>query len=410
MSVNFEIALRHILSRKKQTLIAALGVTIGIGMYIFTNSMMGGFGVYSRNEMFKVNPHIRIYREDEISQPIASGRNDEKLSRVIINPSIVSGSKTIANPQQLIERIKGIDFVVNVAPQVNTDVFYNKGDSQCKGMASGINIAEADAMFNISSTMLAGSLYDLQGNLNGIVLGSGVAEKLSLNLNDNITISSSRGVLKVMKVVGIFSAGNKNTDESKSYLNIATAQQLFKESSTFISDIYVKTNDLDKAVEQAAALQLLTPYQIEPWQVTNADMLAGDKIRDIMGTSVTLTILLVAAFGIYNIMNMTISQKLNDIAILKATGFNGLDIVRIFLAESIIMGLLGTLIGLAIGFVCIKIMSGVYVGGPSGHFPIYFNATVFVTGGTIGMLVTSLAGYLPARKAANVDPVAIFRK
>jgi lipoprotein-releasing system permease protein len=163
-------------------------------------------------------------------------------------------------------------------------------------------------------------------------------------------------------------------------------------------------------VEQASALQLLTPYKVEPWQVTNADMLAGDKIRDIMGRSVTLTILLVAAFGIYNILTMTISQKLNDIAILKATGFNGRDIVRIFLAESIIMGLLGTLLGLLIGFILIKILSGVYVGGPVGNFPIYLNWHVFATGGLIGMFVTTMAGYLPARKAANVDPVAIFRK
>jgi lipoprotein-releasing system permease protein len=410
MNVNFEIALKHILSRKRQTLVAALGVTIGIGMYIFANSMMGGFGVYSRNEMFKVNPHIRIYRDDEISQPIETNHQDVSLKRVIINPSIVSGSKTIANPELLIEKIKGVDFVVNVAPQVNADVFYNKGDSQCKGIASGIKIAEADAMFNISSTMLTGSLYDLQGNLNGIVLGSGIAEKLSLNLGDNITISSSRGVLKVMKVVGIFNSGNKGTDESKSYLNIATAQQLFKEGPTFVSDLYVKTNDLDQAVAQANELQLITPYTVEPWQVTNADMLAGDRIRDIMGTSVTLTILLVAAFGIYNIMNMTISQKLNDIAILKATGFNGFDIVRIFLVESVIMGLLGTLLGLCIGFFMINLLRGVYVGGAVGNFPISLNWKVFATGGIIGMLVTSLAGYLPARKAARIDPVAIFRK
>lgn len=129
-----------------------------------------------------------------------------------------------------------------------------------------------------------------------------------------------------------------------------------------------------------------------------------------MGTTVTLTILLVAAFGIYNILNMTINQKMNDIAILKATGFNGRDIIRIFLTESIVMGLLGTVFGLLIGAVCIHFLSKVYVGGPSGYFPIYFDSWVFAKGAFFGLLLTTLAGYFPARKAANVDPVTIFRK
>lgn len=409
-NVNLDIAFTHILTRKKQTLVAALGVTIGVGMYIFMNSLMAGFDRYSRSEIFKSNPHIKIYREDERSEPIYPVSGGQNTQRVIINPSITTTSKALVDPQKLIDLVRKMPFVVNAAPQVNVDVFYNKGNSQRKGVANGINVEEADAMFNIRSTLVSGSLNALQGNLSGIVIGKGIAERLSLNLGDNLTISSSKGVLKIMKIVGIFSAGNKNTDDSKSYINIAAAQQLSKQGVTFITDIYANTPDPDRAPDFALDLQTRTEYKVEPWQVTSADMLSGDVIRNIMSNAVSLTILLVAAFGIYNIMNMTISQKLNDIAILKATGFNGRDIVRIFLTESIIMGLLGTLIGLITGALCIHFLSKVYVGGPSGYFPIYFDAKVFALGAFFGLLLTSLAGYLPARKAANVDPVSIFRK
>jgi lipoprotein-releasing system permease protein len=409
-NVNWDIALTHIFTRKRQTLVAALGVTIGIGMYIFMNSLMAGFGKYSRTEIFKVNPHLKIYKEEERSQPILPKNESGGIRQVIINPAITTDSKALNNPQKLVAQVRAMPFVNTAAPQVSVDVFYNNGNSQRKGIANGINIEEADAMFGIRKMMLAGSLDALQGNHNGMLIGKGIAEKLSLNLGDNLTVTSSQGVLKVMKIVGIFSFNNKNTDDSKSYVNIAAAQQLAKQGSTFITDIYVNTPDPDRAPEFAAALQAEMPYKVEAWQTTNADLLSGEKIRDIMGRMVTLTILLVAAFGIYNIMNMTITQKMNDIAILKAIGFNGRDIVWIFLTESVIMGFLGVLIGLFIGFVCIRLLSKVYVGGPSGTFPIYLEPKVFATGAFFGILLTALAGYLPARKAANIDPVDIFRK
>ncbi len=408
-NVNLEIALTHILTRKRQTIIAALGVTIGIGMYIFMNSLMAGFDRYSRGEIFKTNPHVKIFREDETSKPLYPVGADSML-RVITNPALTVTSKAIVNPQRVLEQVRLLSYVTYATPQVSVDVFYNKGDSQRKGIANGINIAEADAMFNIRSTMLSGSLEALQGNLNGIIIGKGLAGKLSLDLGDNVTISSSRGVLKVMKIVGIFSAGNKNIDESKSYINIAAAQQLAKQGTSYITDIYVNTIDPEKTMEYTQDLQTVTPYKVEAWQVTNADMLAGDSIRTIMGSLVSLTIMLVASFGIYNILNMTVTQKLNDIAILKATGFDGKDIQRIFVTEAIFMGILGTFVGVCVGAICIELLSKVYIGGPIGNFPIYFNGRVFVIGTILGLSVTTLAGYLPARKAANVDPVSIFRK
>lgn len=409
-NVNLDIALTHLLTRKRQTIVAALGVTIGIGMYIFMNSLMAGFSRYSRNEIFKMNPHMKIFREDEISVPLDGHSPDGNTMRVLLNPAITTTSKSLLDPQRLLEQVRQISFITNAMPQVNVDVFYNKGNSQRKGIVNGININEADAMFNIGSTILSGSLEALQGNLGGIIIGKGIAEKLNLNLGDNLTISSSRGVLKIMKIVGVFSSGNKNTDESKSYVNIAAAQQLSKQGTTYITDIYANTINSDQALEFAQNVQTITPYKVEAWQTTNSDLLSGDTIRDIMNGTVSMTILLIAAFGIYNIMNMTITQKLNDIAILKATGFNGSDIVGIFLRESIFMGILGTLVGLVIGASCIAVLSKVYVGGPVGTFPIYFDPNIFFKGAFFGIALTALAGYLPARKAANIDPVSIFRK
>ncbi len=407
LKVNFEIALTHILSRKKQTLIAALGVTMGMSMFIFSNSLMKGFNKYSKKEMFKVISHIRIYKEDEISSPLLKCKKDQLV--LITNPKIITQSKSIVNPYDQINNLRAQSYVTYIAPRVNVDLFYNNGRSQLKGIGNGISVKEADKMFNIKSTMIAGNLEQISYDLNAIIIGKIVAKKMNVGLGDNLTISSSYGILKIMRVAGIFSTGNRSIDESRCYMHINSAQQLVKQNSTYITEILLNIKNPDESSVYVQKLAKLTNYKVEDWKTANADQLAGDKMRDIMTIVVPFTILLVAAFGIYNILNMTITQKLNDIAILKATGFSGKDVIKIFGIEAIAMGMVGILMGLGVGAILIKVLQNVYLGEPIGYFPIFYEPSVFITSSLASMLVTIGAGYLPARKAAKVDPVSIFR-
>jgi lipoprotein-releasing system permease protein len=407
LSVNYEIALTHILTRKKQTLVAAMGVTIGIALYIFSNSIVSGFGVYSKNNMFKSVPHLRIYNKDKISQPLFESKNSIV---VIQNPKITTLSNNIVNPLRLLSDIKTEDYITFAAPQVNVDMFYINGKSQLKGVGNGVKVLEADAMFNIQSTMLAGNLQTLTSDLNAIIIGSSVAEKLNVGIDDNITVSSAQGVRKIMRIAGIFSSGNKAIDESKSYFHISTAQQLVQQNSDFVTDIYASIKNPDQAEIYAAKLQEITTYDVEDWKTANADQLAQDNMLGTMTPLISFCIMLVAAFGIYNILNMTITQKMNDIAILKANGFKGKDIIKIFVSEAFIMGAFGTLLGLTIGFILVTIMQTVYIGPPIGYFPIFHDPKVYITGALFGLSVSLGAGYFPARKASRIDPVEIFRK
>jgi lipoprotein-releasing system permease protein len=407
LSVNYEIALTHILTRKKQTLVAAMGVTIGIALYIFSNSIVSGFGVYSKNNMFKSVPHLRIYNKDKISKPLF--KSDSGVV-VIQNPKITTLSNNIINPFSLLNDIKTENYISFAAPQVNVDMFYINGKSQLKGVANGVNVLEADAMFDIQSTMLAGNLQTLISDLNAIVIGNGVAEQLNVGINDNITVSSAQGVRKIIRIAGIFSSGNKAIDESKSYIHISTAQQLVQQNSDYVTDIYASISNPDEAEVFAAKLQEITHYDVEDWKTANADQLAQDNMLGTMTPLISFCIMLVAAFGIYNILNMTITQKMNDIAILKANGFKGKDIIKIFVSEAFIMGACGTLLGLTIGFILVTIMQTVYIGPPIGYFPIFHDPKVYITGALFGLSVSLGAGYFPAREASRIDPVEIFRK
>lgn len=407
--INSEISISYIVTKKKLTLIAALGVTIGLAIFVFMNSMMKGFDRTSTESIFKTISHIRLYKDDETSIPLPMTTSDSSL-RVIVNPKIVPENDVLVNPDAIMKLLQAQDNVTIVTPQTNVNIFYNNGRSQITGLSSGINIEQADQMFNIKSTIVEGDVHDLKNVQNGILLGVGIAKKMNVKTGDNISITSSKNVAKVMKVVGLFKTNNSITDKSKSYINTSVAQQLLMKSSTYITDINVNIVDYENAKIYADKFSRMTGYKAEDWKEANETLMAAVKMRKIIITVISFSILLVAGFGIYNILNMTISQKLNDIAILKAMGFKGNDVIRIFVQQALLIGLMGIILGLTLATILVNVLQHVYVGGDIGYFPIRFEPTMYLRGILFGLIVTFFAGYIPAKKAANVDPVSIFRK
>ena len=407
MNINNEIAKTYIISNKKLTAVAAAGVVLGMSIYIFMNSMLVGFDKSSSASIFKTTSHIRVYKDDEISKVLVKNSKENYL---IINPKIVPSNNTIINPKLISETILKQPEVTVVTPQVSVNVFYNNGKSQISGLAIGIKPEEANMMYNIKSFMAEGNFDLLKSNPNGIIIGSGIAEKMNAKIGDNINLTSSKSVNKTYKVVGIFKTNNSKIDKSNSYVNLASSQQLLKEGASYIIDINVNIVDPEKAKAIAEKISNITGYKAEGWKEANETFMAANKMRKMIITFVSLTILLVAGFGIYNILNMTVSQKINDIAILKAMGFKGKDVIRIFVTQAVTIGIMGVIGGMIMATVLITFLKKVYVGGDIGYFPIDYEPTKYLQGVVIGLVITFFAGYIPAKKAAQVDPVTIFRK
>ena len=407
--IDTDISITYIVTSKKLTLIASLGVTIGIAIFIFMNCMTAGFTRKSNAMIFNNTAHIRVYKDDQISKPVFKN-NDINTLNLISNPKIVPESNRIIDPERIVALLKSQPEVTIVTPQIAVNVFYNSGMSMITGNASGVGIMEADRMFDISSTMVEGNMKDLAILPNGILLGVGIASKMNVKTGDNISITSSRNVTKVMKVVGLFKTKNTLTDKTKSYISIHSAQQLMREGASYVTDINVDVVDFNKAADYSARFSALTGYKAEDWKAANDTLVSAAKMRSVLVSAISLSILLVAGFGIYNILRMTISQKINDIAILKAIGFQGSDVIRIFVLQGALIGLMGILAGLLVAMVLVFLTSRIFLGGDIGYFPIVFDTSIFIKGGLFGLFITLLAGYLPARKAANVDPVSIFRK
>ncbi len=407
MNINTDIAKTYIFSSKKLTFVAALGVLLGMSIYIFMNCLMMALDRSVTSNIFKATSHLRVYKEDKTSKEIVA---DDKAKYLIINPKIVPISNTIIDPKMVVETILRQKEVTVVTPQVNATVFYNNGKSQIAGVAVGVKPSEANLMYNIKSNMVEGDFENLKSNPNGIVIGVGVAEKMNLSVNDNLNLNSSKGINRTFKVIGLFKTNNSAVDKSKSYINLASAQQLLKEGASYVTNINVNINNPENTKAVGDMITQMTGYKAETWQEANEALVAANKLRTIVVTLISTLILLVAGFGIYNILNMTVSQKINDIAILKAMGFKGKDVIRIFVTQALTIGMIGVSLGLLLAIGLITILKGVYVGGDIGFFPIDYELKKFVQGVVFGLIITFFAGYIPARKAAKVDPVQIFRK
>lgn len=406
-NVNSEISLTYITSKKKMTLIAALGVMIGIALFIFMNSLAQGFSRASNESIFKTVPHLRVFKDTRISQSLL--KDSIKLN-VIINPKIILESQQINNPQGIIQQLKKEKEVVSVTDYVTSDLFINIGNVQIKAAALGIHPIEADKMFSISSFLVEGALDNLDNIENGIIVGIGLADKLSLRMNNYLSIVSPLGVKKTMKVVGFFETKNSKIDKTQIYMNIKNARQLLKKPNDYVSEIYINVKNYENLEKLSEQYSNLTGYTVESWQKSNEQLVAADNMRKIIIRFISISILLIGGFGIYNILNMTILQKINEIAILKAIGFQGKDVIQIFVQQAIITGIMGVLLGMIMASVLVWRLQHVYVGGDIGYFPIRLEPIVFFIGALFGLFLTFLAGFIPAKKAANVDPISIFRK
>ncbi len=411
----FEIAATHLLTKKKQSLVAMLGVTFGISMFIIMISFMTGVNQFLEDMAMDNTPHIRIYKPVEIKEETIIHKHATASDwKVVSHQKPKSELPKIKNGLQLAEGIEEMPEVLGVSSQVSTQVFYNNGAVQIPGTVLGVDIKKHDKLFSLSTRMDEGELDDLLKGNDQIIMGKGLADRSGLKVGDRVSVTTPEGNNLVLKVVGIFSFGITAMDDSRSYATISTVQKILQRDPSYITDINIKLKDVDKAAEISRMLEkTVRDVKLEDWQTANASILAGKKIRDVLTMVVCITLLTVAGFGIYNIMNMNIINKLKDIAILKATGFGSADVTGIFLLQSIMIGVAGGLLGLAVGFFFSWLLS--ITPFPAATFfrietfPVNFNPIHYAEGLFFGFLTTLFAGYFPSRRASEVDPVQIIR-
>jgi lipoprotein-releasing system permease protein len=328
-----------------------------------------------------------------------------------IKPKIIQSK--IHNALPLMSFLSKQSYVKGVTAQVKAQSFYLGGSIQLNGLLIGINVQKENELYSLEDYIIEGTVLDLVQNENGVLLGAGVAKKLSFQVGDIIQVATKNNSIQSLKIVGLYQSGMADVDNVQSFVNLKMAQRLIGQSDDFITDINVKLNDMNQAPKLAAKMEEIFEVRAVDIQTANAQFETGSSIRTLISYAVSITLLIVAGFGIYNILNMLIYQKMNDIAILKATGFSGRDVKYIFISQAVIIGFIGGVLGLLLGFFVTRIIDNTPFNTAAlptiKTFPVVYDVKYYVIGMTFAMLSTFFAGYFPSRKAEKIDPVDIIR-
>lgn len=413
--VLLEIAKTHLLTKMRSTVTASLGVTFGIGAYITLVSFMTGLNKMLDDLILNQTPHIHIYNEIEPSkkQPVSLYKEFEMAFNVIHSVKPHQTQKKIHNALPIINYLGNQPNVKGVTPRLQAQIFYLSGSIELGGNLVGINIDQEVNLSNISDYIVQGTYIDLLNNDSGILLGAGLAKKMSLAIGDRVQISTVNGNIFPLKIVGIYQSGIADIDNIQSFANLNTVQRILGETENYITDINVKLLDISDATLMAQKLQKQFNIKAIDINQVNAQFETGSDIRNLITYAVSVTLLIVSGFGIYNILNMLIYEKMKDIAILKATGFSGYDVQIIFMSQAMIIGIIGGIMGLIIGY----LLSGYIDQIPFETealptittFPVNYNPWYYLIGISFALLSTFIAGYFPSLRAKRIDPVTIIR-
>ena len=309
------------------SLISMLGMGLGVMALIVVLSVMNGFQKEIRDRMLGASPHLEV---------VADGGRMEGWQSILTDVE--------RNPQ-----------VAASAPYVSGQGMLSYGQSVQGVMVRGIDPALETAITDLSNKIKAGNLGNLRSGEFGIVLGSDLARALGVRLGDKLMLIAPQGSitpagmmprLKQFRVVGIFEIGMAPFDGSLALVNITDAQKLFQLGDA-VTGISAKLRNIDAAPDVAATLQHQLPAGLyaNDWTHQNSNYFKAVQMEKKMMFIILSLIVAVAAFNIVSTLVMAVTDKQADIAILRTLGASPASIMKIFIVQGVVIGLIGTLAG-----------------------------------------------------------------
>jgi lipoprotein-releasing system permease protein len=278
---------------------------------------------------------------------------------------------------------------------------------------TGVEPERETTVSSVAGDFTVGSFASLAAGGNNVAIGSALADKVGARLGDTIDLVAASGDVRRYRIVGLFHTGAQARDEGEVFVAMKTAQILAGRPNV-INDIRIRLDDPDQARTVAARAEAQLGYKAVSWQEANESIMEVLIIRNVIMYTVVAAILLVAGFGIFNIVSTITHEKARDIAILKSLGFREADMRRLFLVEGLAIGIAGSILGWGVGFGLSLLLASVRfeLSGPMGEMtglPLAWSAWHYAIAAGFALVAAAVAGYLPARRAARLNPVDIIR-
>jgi lipoprotein-releasing system permease protein len=409
MSFEFFIGSRYLRTKQKQafisliTVLSIAGVTVGVMALIVVIAVMTGFESDLKSRILGVESHIVIMRNNG---PFSDYRN-------------------------ILEHVKNTDGVEAATPFINSQVILRSSISLSGAVLRGIDPDSANRVIKNLDKVFLKNLKEKDQrtstsiDMPAIILGKELSKNLGVMQGDTVYLISPRGMIspighiptmKRFKVAGLFESGMYEYDRSLSYIHIKDAQKILRMGDS-VNGIEVRVNDIYNARNIAGRIikELGFQYWARDWMQMNQNLFSALKLEKTVMFIILALIVLVAAFNIASTLIMMVMEKTKDIAILKAMGATDKSIRKIFVFKGIVIGSIGTILGVCLGFIlCTVLKYYQFIELPGDVYyittlPVKLELLDVVMIASAAMAISFLATLYPARQASKLDPVEAIR-
>jgi lipoprotein-releasing system permease protein len=336
MRYEWFIGLRYLKAKRKQTfisiitIISIVGVWLGVTAMIIVLSVFSGFEKTLQEKILGTQAHLVLLKASQ---------------------------EGMDHYEEVAKKVQEIRGVVSAAPFILNQVMLSSESNVTGGVIKGVDPDRVGKVTELAQNMKAGRLQDLKGESDspGIILGVELAKHLGVSINDAIQVISPLGTITPMgmmpkmkrfRVIGIFYSGMYEYDNTMAYISIESAQKFFAMGAR-VTGIEIKANNIYKVKEIGKEIRdkLGFPFWTKDWMEMNRNLFSAMKLEKILMFIILVLIILVAAFNIISTLIMVVMEKYKDIAILKAMGATSKGILKIFVVEGLVTGVVGTILG-----------------------------------------------------------------
>lgn len=411
MSPPLFIALRFIGHRKKALLLSLSGVILGVAFYICAQAQTQGFEEFFVKTVLGSSGAIII--EDRYQERYTGILNTGPGDMVDVSGRqprrYIAG---IPNAERMMRVVSEFSNVAACAPVLEGNATVRADFRQEVFRLQGIDLARHLEATALREQIVAGSLVDFRQEPMGVILGHVLARKVGARVGQDVALIGPAGVTTTFKVCAILQTGNMAIDEKRGLIHLPAAQRLMQQPLG-VSLIVVKLRDPSRAPQLAAHLERLLGHRVRSWQERERGNLQLFRLVRISAVITVSTIILLAGFGIFNILTLMVLDKVREIAVLRSMGYERRDISAIFLWQGFLVAAVGAGLGCGLGALLTYAIAQIPVNITglltTKHFLVHWSLSHYLGGSLVAFVAICLASYFPARRAARLEPVTILR-
>jgi len=374
-----------------------IGVAVGVAVIIFITALIQGLQANIVQRTLGTQAHIRLLSPDEVNQivpPLAGTvqllQENKRAQRL----------RSINNWQQITETLDQLPILTAVSPVVSGPAFVQRGDAIESVALVGMNLERYQQIIPLKEYLTSGQL---RVGADDVLIGSQLAKDLGVQVGSKLRLDTGQQNSALVNIAGIFELGVRELDARYVYLDLKQAQSLLSlPGGVTVIDLTIA--NIFEADQVAAQVGRLTSLKAESWIETNAQLMNAITAQS-LSTNIIIFVAISVAFGIASVMSVSVVQRTREIGILRATGATQSQILRVFLFQGAIFGLLGSVLGSIVSYGLVWVFNNL---GP-GIFYIPISIELMILALLLATLTGLLAAAVPSRRAAALDPVEAIR-